>query len=561
MRSRNMMRLMALMAVMAMLVIAIPVTAQTRFIELTPEQGTIGTKVTVVGEGFNASTETTDKYAIIYFSNEEASISDKIDTDVTIYEIVEDAILLDEEGAFEVEFTVPDKMSDGDETEDVVSGTYYVYVCHYATPPTISTNIRAKAEFTVIGGEITIDPEEGLVGTEVEINGEQFGARENIEITYDDKEVDIKSGDSKTDSNGEFVCTILIPESIAGAHTITVTVAASEVEAEFTVAPEAVLTPTSGSVGANVSVSGTGFGRRSDVMVYFNAGEVATTTTGSDGSFSTTFTVPEIDDGTYDVEAEDDDGNMGTAEFKVTAAQPTQPTSPTAPPSPTLIKIEPSSGKAGSNLGISGAGFEGGGAVTIKFGEQVLDTVTADASGRFIALVKVPSLKAGEYTITISDGTNTNDEMKFAVEATPPPIPAPLLPEMGVKAKTPVIFDWENVTVAVAPVSYTLQVATDDKFTQSSIVLERTDLASSEYVTTEAESLELAARETAYYWRVRAIDAAENEGEWTGAGEFYVSRPFSVPKWAMYTMLGLGGLVLFILGYWMGRRTAYYYTF
>jgi len=130
-----------------------------------------------------------------------------------------------------------------------------------------------------------------------------------------------------------------------------------------------------------------------------------------------------------------------------------------------------------------------------------------------------------------------------------------------VKAKTPVIFDWEDVTANVVPVSYTLQVATDDKFTQGSIVLERTDLTSSEYVTTEAESLELAARETVYYWRVRAIDAAENEGEWTGAGEFYVSKPFSFPKWALYTMLGLGGLVLFIIGYWMGRRTAYYYTF
>jgi hypothetical protein len=341
MKSRNMMRLMALMAVIAMLVMAVPVTAQTRFIELTPEQGTIGTKVTVVGEGFNASTETTDKYAIMYFSNEEASIGDKIDTDVTIYEIVEDGILLDEEGAFEVEFTVPDKMSDGDETEDVVSGTYYVYVCHYATPPTISTNIRAKAEFTVIGGDVTIDPEEGPVGTEVEITGEQFGARENIEIACDEEEVDIKSGDSKTDSNGDFSCTILIPESTAGAHTITVTVAASEAEAEFTVAPEAILTPTSGSVGANVSVSGTGFGRRQDVVVYFDVQGVATTTTGSDGSFSTTFTVPEIDDGIYDVETEDDDGNTDTTKFTIAVAQPTPPTSPTAPSAQRAAKPAP----------------------------------------------------------------------------------------------------------------------------------------------------------------------------------------------------------------------------
>jgi len=130
-----------------------------------------------------------------------------------------------------------------------------------------------------------------------------------------------------------------------------------------------------------------------------------------------------------------------------------------------------------------------------------------------------------------------------------------------VKVKTPVIFDWEEVTAAAEPVSYTLQVATDDDFAKASIVLEETGLSLSEYVATEAESLELAERETAYYWRVRAIDAADSEGEWTGVGQFYVSKPFSFPKWAIYTLLGLGGLVLFAVGYWMGRRTAYYYTF
>jgi hypothetical protein len=84
-------------------------------------------------------------------------------------------------------------------------------------------------------------------------------------------------------------------------------------------------------------------------------------------------------------------------------------------------------------------------------------------------------------------------------------------------------------------------------------------LTKSEYTATEAESIALASREDVYYWRIRAIDAADNEGEWTGAGEFYVSKPFSFPTWALYTLLGLGALVLFGVGYWMGRRTAYYY--
>jgi len=570
MRYTRMLKIFSLVIVIAMLVMAVPATAATRFIELDPEEGTVGSTVTVVGEGFNASTDSTDKYAVLYFSSEEASTVDDIDSDVTVYKIIKDGFWLDYDGAFEEDFTVPDELDDGedeDDYEDVVAGTYYVYLCHYlsVSPPTVATKIRAVAEFTVIGGELSIDPEEGPVGIEVEISGSEFAAKEKISITYDDEDVDIESGDSKTDSDGDFVCTILIPESTADTHTIKVAVGSNEVEVEFTVEPDIVLDPTSGEAGADISVSGTGFGRRSDVVVYFDATAVATDTTDTAGSFDTTFTVPELEGGiVYDVEAEDDDGNLDTAKFTITGLEPAQPAEPkppttTPPPPSTAINVSATSGKAGSDLIITGAGFQAGGMVTIEFGNKVLDTVTADASGIFVAVLKVPSAKAGEHTITISDGTST-DEVTFTLEVVPPPIPTPLLPKMGVKVKTPVVFDWENVTAEAEPVSYTLQVATDDDFGEDSIVLEETGLASSEYATSEAQSLALAGREAVYYWRVRAVDAMDNEGEWTGAGKFYASKAFSFPTWAIYTLLGLGGLVLFAVGYWMGRRTAYYYT-
>ena len=567
MKSVNMLRLIGLVVVITMLAMAAPATALDRFIELVPEEGTVGSKVVAVGEGFNKTTETSDKYAIIYFSSEEASIVDDIDSDVTVYEIVKDGLYLNEDGEFEVEFTVPAKLNDGedeDDYEDVVAGTYYVYVCHYLNtdPPSVATRIRAVAEFTVIGGEVTIDPEEGPVGSEIEITGTEFADREDVTISYDDEEIDIESGDDETDSSGEFICTVFIPESTAGTHTIKVTVGGSEAEVEFTVEPEVILDPTSEEAGAEISVSGTGFGRRSDVVVYFDADTVATATASSDGSFDETFTVPEFDKGIYDVEAEDDDGNLDTAKFTITVPASTQPPEPTPAPGPaplpTALNISATSGKVGSDLIITGAGYEVGGTVTIEFGDEVLDTAVADTSGTFAVLVKVPSAKAGEHTISISDGTNT-DELTFTVEGVPPPIPMPRLPQMGVKAETPVIFDWEDVEVDAEPASYALQVATDDDFDEDTIVLEKKGLSESEYTTTEAESIALASREDAYYWRVRAIDAADNEGEWTGAGEFYVSKPFSFPTWALYTLLGLGALVLFGVGYWMGRRTAYYY--
>ena len=566
MRYSKMLRIFSLVIVIAMLAMAVPVTAQTRFIEIEPEEGTIGSEVVVVGEGFNASSESSDKYAILYFSSQEASEVDDIDSDVTVYEIIRDGIWLDYDGAFEEEFTVPERLDDGedeDDYEDVTAGTYYVYLCHYlnTVPPTVATRIRAVAEFTVIGGKIKIDPDEGPVGVEVEIIGSEFAADEEITVSYDDTEIDIESGDDETDKNGEFECTIFIPESTAGEHTITVAVGGSEAEAEFIVEPELVLDPTSGDAGAEVSVSGTGFGRRSDVGVYFNNVGVATKTTGSGGSFEATFTVPEVGAGIYDVEAEDDDRNLFVAKFTVTGSEPTQPApSPTPPPATTAVNLSTTSGQAGSDLIITGAGFQPGGIVTIKFGDEVLDTMATDASGIFVAVIKVPSAKAGEHTISISDGTNT-EELTFTLKAEPPPIPGPLLPKMGGKVKTPVVFDWEDVAAAAGPVSYDLQVATDEDFDGGSMVLEKMELVASEYATSEAESIALADGDTLYYWRVRAVDAMGNEGEWSGAGEFYVKKPFSFPTWATYTLLGLGGLILFAVGYWMGRRTAYYYTF
>jgi len=563
MKYKKVLRIFSLVTVIALLVMAMPVTAQTRTVELDPEEGSIGSTVNAVGEGFNKSTEDTDRYAIIYFSSQEASTLKRIDTDVTTYEVVRDGVYLDTKGEFDIDFTVPAELNDGKDDEAVTSGTYYVYVCHYNLDATVATNIRAVAEFTVIGGDITIDPEEGTVGTEVEISGSKFTAKGDITVYYDGGEIEIESGNSKTDSNGKFTCTVLVPESTVDAHVIKVAVGESEAEAEFTVAPEIFLEPASGNAGTQTLVSGTGFARRSDVVVYLNNAGVATQTTGTKGSFEVTFAVPELNAGVYDVEAEDEDGNMDAAKFTVTTPASTQPTptpTPTPAPSPTAIKISATSGKAGSDLIITGAGFIGGGTITIKFDDAVWDTVTADASGIFVKVAKVPAGKAGEHKITISDGTNAN-EATFTLEAVPPSIPAPLLPQMGVKVKTPVSFDWGDVTADVPPVTYSLQVATKDDFGKENIVLEKTGLAESKYVTTEAESVALASREGVYYWRVSAVDAAGTEGDWTGAGEFSVSKPLSFPKWALYTLFGLGALVLFGIGYWMGRRTAYYYTF
>ena len=546
MKCNKIFRILGIAVVLSLLLVAIPASPAlaARVIELDPEEGKIGDTITITGTGFTASTDTNERHVDIYFAKDEADTYDDIDDEVNTYEFLRSPLIGyvddDDEGEFETTFKVPAELNDGTDDEDVEPGTYYVYVTIYNT-----YRIKAYAEFTVLaGGEITIDPDEGTVGTEVEINGTDFGDREDIFIEYDGEDIDIESGDEETDRNGDFEDTIIIiPESIAGNHTITVfgEDSGAEVEATFTVEPEITVSPTSGTPETTVTVSGTGFGNRSDFVIDLDRTEVATGTTDRYGSFDTTFNVPALTSDTYDLEVWDEDDNSDEVEFTIAAI---------------TVNLNPTTGHVGTEATVSGAGYAAGGTVTIEYDATEIATATVKSDGTFSTTFTVPISQYGTHDVTVSG--DTTEEFTFTMESQAPPIPRPLLPQMGVKAEQPVHFDWESVTDNSLPVTYSLQIATRYDFAALSIVFEKTGLTESEYTITEAEKLSSVSKEEPYYWRIKAIDGASNESEWTGAGEFYTGVAFAMPDWTMYALFGIGGLVLFIVGIWVGRRTAYY---
>ena len=254
MKNSRILRMLGIAIVLSLLMAAIPAVPALAFdydIEIDPEEGAIGDEITITGDDFSYSTDTTEKWARIYFTEDEVDEGDVIDTDMKTYKRVDSEYIgeygTSEEGEFETTFEVPAELTDGSIDEEVTSGTYYVCV---ATETTAGLSpIRSVAEFTVIGGEISIDPDEGPVDTLVEITGEEFASEENIEIEFDGDEIDIEDGDDETDSSGDFESVISIPESTAGEHTITVIVGSVEVEAEFTVEADVLITPQSGEAG------------------------------------------------------------------------------------------------------------------------------------------------------------------------------------------------------------------------------------------------------------------------------------------------------------------------
>jgi len=494
-----------------------------------PASGAAGTDVTLSGSNFPASSAITfrfDSTTLIPKSGDSATRSS---------------------GIFLTTVTIPATATPGSHTLSVtISGT------------TVSKSFTVTASAALD----PLSPVSGAAGINVTVSGANFPASTAIAFSFDTTTLTPISGSTTTTSGGMFLSTIVIPPSaIAGPHTITVTVGTKTATATFTVTASASigsLIPDSGAPGTKVTVLGNNFPpstalsfKFGDSVIPIESGDLATS---SNGLFTSEIIIPSgAAAGVHNVTAIAGTATA-TAQFTVSGAP--QPTTP--PTSKAVLSINVSGDTIGSQIGIGGAGYTPNADVTIKYDDKIVTTIKADASGLVTIIFNAPPSTAGEHIITVSDGVNSATET-FTVESTPPDTPPPLLPGMGAKEEFPITFDWEDVTDASFPVTYTLQIATDEDFTAKSIIFEETDIPISEFLLPELEGLDLESHEEPLYWRVRALDAASNASPWTGAGEFSAAGPSSFPGWALYTILAVAGVFLFLLGLWVGRRTAFYY--
>ncbi len=524
MRYRELCRLLALGIILALLLSTLAAaTVAAASLSLTPKEGKIGDWVNISYSG--------DVSARFYFSSDKAKVGDKIGNQVRAYlQITIDT------------FKVPERLEDGTHKEDVHGGEYYLYAA------SASKEIVAVATFTVIKGEIQLEPEEGSVGDEVVISGDDLGPGQAITVKYGDDKIDIAGGDTVTDGEGKFSCTVVIPDGVIGEHVVVVAdQSGDKPEAIFTVKPKITLVPAQQTGGKTVQVIGTGFGAELSIKLTLDGNRFETTPnyleTDLQGSFNCVFAAPLYENPIIDVEATDLALNKAEAQLTVLGSIRLGPL--TTPDSP---------GNVGMEITIYGDGFASGAAVNISYheGDEVISqtSATADADGNFTTHFTVPPSTAGSHLITATDG-NITATTTFIMESAPPPVPVLKVPEAAGTAEEKARFDWSDVTDP-SRVSYTLQVASDVDFTN--ILVDKQGLPLSEYTLTEEEKLAPAGQK-AYYWRVRAVDGASNESEWSTVGLFYVgfSRT-AMAAGVWYILYGLAALVLVGLVFWMYKR-------
>jgi len=182
------------------------------------------------------------------------------------------------------------------------------------------------------------------------------------------------------------------------------------------VAQKITLTPDKGYRGSTVTVAGRGFtpDKTVDIRWYLTYRDYITVVddypVAADGTFTVTFTVPAVPDPTppgtpYTVTAIDTAGKTASATFTVTA--------------PAKITLNPTSGKAGTVVTITGSWFTPGELVTFTFDGASLTTtptpVYASGTGAFSVSFKVPDVAAGTYTVTATDAKGVTATATFKV--------------------------------------------------------------------------------------------------------------------------------------------------
>ena len=134
---------------------------------------------------------------------------------------------------------------------------------------TLSTNFNSAAT-------INVNPLSGHVGTEITATGIAFKSMAVIKISYDSTEI----GTTTANVDGKFSTTFSAPASPVGNHQITITDQVSTLKSVFSMTPEVQTNISSGSVGQDVSASGTGFTASNNITVNYDNNQVTTTVNG-----------------------------------------------------------------------------------------------------------------------------------------------------------------------------------------------------------------------------------------------------------------------------------------
>jgi hypothetical protein len=262
-----------------------------------PEEGPVGTNVTVTGQGF-AKDEGSIELRYYLGSN---------------YTRVGQNIEADEYGSWEKSFLAPSS----------AQGAHRID----AQGETSAASAVRDTTFQVTPA-ISLAQPSGSPGQNITMAGNGFYASDSyIKILFEGEET--QTGIIRADDNGYWEGDFQVPAMPIGTYSVTArgrwTSEEDITPLSFEIRPGLVLSPSAGHVGTNLAVMGYGLPVNETVSVMYDGNQMATAETGDQGSFETSFIVPESRHGAHQVTARDAAGNNATAIFTMESVPPGTP--------------------------------------------------------------------------------------------------------------------------------------------------------------------------------------------------------------------------------------------
>ncbi len=257
---------------------------------------------------------------------------------------------------------------------------------------------------------VSLSPNSGPIGQSITVSGNGFAANSPLLALFDGLPIPFSATTDSTGaipSNAKFTVPL---GSTAGNKTVTI------VDRSFNYAnttflvttPSITVSPTSGSIGTSVTVTGSNFVDNSNININFDGNPTVTNPSSivadASGSFSATFIFSYNDTAGIKQISASDGFNSAFANFAVKPS----------------ITLNPSNGPIGSLVNVTGSGFAATQPVTITFAGATVVTIpanpTTDSFGFFSASFTIPTGQtAGGKNVNASDTTLNSATSTFAI--------------------------------------------------------------------------------------------------------------------------------------------------
>jgi len=303
----------------------------------------------------------------------------------------------DATGAFTTSFTVP----------VLASGPYALTVAGPAGAPGAATTftVLAAPAPRLIVSRLTAPPFASVV-----VLGRNFGPTETVGLSLGATGV----ATATTTARGAFAARFTVPRLAPGLTTLGALGATSGVSVSVPFRVYAPHRPAFGLsrryavAGGAIAAQGAYFAPSEPISITIGATAgittVATTTSSVRGTFSVTFTVPQVAPGAYLVAAQGISSGI-TATYGLRVVLPAAPT----------LRLARHTGLAGTIVPARGYHFGADETVTLSFSATVVATATTSAHGSFYARFTVPPLSRGTYAVAAVGGTSGLTATSFFV--------------------------------------------------------------------------------------------------------------------------------------------------